>query len=92
MKSYYLKTITIVLIFLGFMDSVFPDDVKTIDGDIIIGEIVGVDEEYISVKQGQDNIVFIQWRIVSLISRNKEIMGLLPIEWVKMRGKSHRTQ
>ena len=56
------------------MDSVFPDDIKTIDGNIIDGEIVGVDEEYISVKQGQDNIVFIQWRIVSLISRNKEII------------------
>ncbi len=56
------------------MDNVFPDDIKTIDGNIIAGEIVGVDEEYISVKQGQDNIVFIQWRIVSLISRNKEII------------------
>ena len=74
MKNYYLKTITIVLIFLSLMDSVFPDDIKTIDGNIIVGETVGVDEEYISVKQGQDNIVFIQWRIVSLISRNKEII------------------
>lgn len=35
------------------MDSVFPDDIKTIDGNIIVGETVGVDEEYISVKQGQ---------------------------------------
>ncbi len=74
MQYYYLKTITIVLIFLSLMDSVFPDDIKTIDGNIIVGETVGVDEEYISVKQGQDNIVFIQWRIVSLISRNKEII------------------
>ena len=74
MKYYYLKTITTILIFLSLMDSVFPDDIKTIDGDIIVGETVGVDEEYISVKQGQDNIVFIQWRIVSLISRNKEII------------------
>src|SRR3990167_1175678 len=74
MKNYYLKTITIVLIFLSLMDSVFPDDIKTIDGNIIVGETVGVDEEYISVKQGQDNIVFIQWRVVSLISRNKEVI------------------
>lgn len=67
-------TITTVLIFLSLVDSVFPDDIKTIDGNIIVGEIVGVDEEYISVKQRQDNIVFIQWCIVSLISRNKEII------------------
>ena len=62
------------MIFLSLTDSLFPDDIKTIDGDIIVGETVGVDEEYISVKQGQDNIVFIQWRIVSLISRDKEII------------------
>ncbi|MBM4064260.1 MAG: DUF481 domain-containing protein [Planctomycetes bacterium] len=74
MKRYYLITITTVLIFFGLMESVFPDDIKTIDGSIIAGEIVGVDEEYISVKQGQDNMVFIQWRIVSLISRNREII------------------
>lgn len=74
MNYYYLKTITIVFIFLSLMDSVFPDDIKTIDGNIIVGETVGVDEEYISVKQSRDNIVFIQWRIVSLISRDKEII------------------
>ncbi|MEK7789892.1 MAG: hypothetical protein AAB283_08260, partial [Planctomycetota bacterium] len=74
MNYYYLITITIVLIFLSLMDSLFPDDIKTIDGDIIVGETVGVDEEYISVKQGHDNIVFIQWRIISLISRDKEMI------------------
>ncbi|HHT9112673.1 MAG: DUF481 domain-containing protein [Planctomycetes bacterium] len=74
MKNHYLTTITTVLIFLSLMDSIFADDIKTIDGNIIVGEIVGVDEEYVSVKQGQDSMVFIQWRIVSLISRNKEII------------------
>lgn len=74
MNYYYLITITTVLIFFSLTDSVFPDDIKTIDGNIIAGEIVGVDEEYISVKQGQDNIVFIQWRIISLISRDKEMI------------------
>src|SRR3989337_1493190 len=74
MKHYCLTTIATVLILLSLTDSVFPDDIKTIDGNIIVGEIVGVDEEYVSVKQGQYNIVFIQWRIVSLISRNKEII------------------
>lgn len=58
----------------SLMDGIFPDDIKTIDGNIIAGEIAGVDEEYLSVRQGQDNIVFIQWRIVSLISRDKEII------------------
>src|SRR3989339_586440 len=74
MKHYCLTTIATVLILLSLTDSVFPDDIKTIDGNIITGEIVGVDEEYLSFKQGQNNIVFIQWRIVSFISRNKEII------------------
>jgi len=74
MKHYCLTTIATVLILLSLTDSVFPDDIKTIAGNIITGEIVGVDEEYLSVKQGQNNIVFIQWRIVSFISRNKEII------------------
>ena len=74
MKHYSLITITTVLIFLSLADGVFPDDIKTIDGNIIAGEIVAVDEEYISVKQRQDSMVFIQWRIVSLISRKREII------------------
>src|SRR3990167_1297085 len=74
MKYCCLTTIITVLIFLSLMDSAFPDDIKTIDGNIIVGEIVGVDEEYISVKQMQDSMVFIQWRIVSLISRDKEVI------------------
>ena len=74
MKYYCLTTISTVLIFLSLMNSVFADDIKTIDGNIIAGEIVGVDEEYISVKQMQNSMVFIQWRIVSLISRNKEVI------------------
>lgn len=57
MKNHSLKTIAIVLIFLSLMDGVFPDDIKTIDGNIIVGETVGVDEEYISVKQGQDRCI-----------------------------------
>lgn len=74
MKQYYLITIATALVFLSLMDGVFSDDIKTIDGNIIAGEIVAVDEEYISVKQRQDSIVFIQWRIVSLISMNREII------------------
>ena len=56
------------------MHSSFPDEIKTIDGDIITGEVVDVDEEYLSIRQGQDHISFIQWRIISLISRDKEII------------------
>ncbi len=62
------------MIFLSLIVSVLADDIKTIDGNIIVGEIVGVDEEYISVKQRQDSMVFIQWRIVCLISRNHEVI------------------
>jgi len=43
MKHYCLTTIATVLILLSLTDSVFPDDIKTIDGNIITGEIVGVD-------------------------------------------------
>ncbi|MFN3531291.1 MAG: YdiY family protein [Candidatus Brocadia sp.] len=56
------------------MDRTFPDEIKTIDGDIITGEVVGVDEEYLSIRQGQDHISFLQWRIISLISRDKEVI------------------
>jgi len=59
---------------LSLMHSSFPDEIKTIDGDIITGEVVDVDEEYLSVRQSQDRISFIQWGIISLISRDKEII------------------
>lgn len=59
---------------LSLMHSSFPDEIKTIDGDIITGEVVNVDEEYLSIRQGPDRISFIQWSIISLISRDKEII------------------
>ena len=56
------------------MTKVFPDVVKTIDGDIVEGSVVSADEEYLCIRQKGNSINFIQWRIVSLISRNKEII------------------
>ena len=56
------------------MTKVFPDVVKTIDGDIVEGSVVSADEEYLCIRQKGNSINFIQWRIISLISRNKEII------------------
>lgn len=57
-----------------FIDKAFSEVIKTIDGDVIEGEVLNADEEYLSIRQGHDNITFIQWRIVNLISRNQEII------------------
>jgi putative salt-induced outer membrane protein YdiY len=56
------------------MDRVFSDEIKTIDGDIIVGEVVDIEEDYLSIKQSDNSISFLQWRIISLISRDKEII------------------
>ncbi len=70
-----LKYLTLFLLWLCLLiNNVFSDQIKTIDGNIVEGEVMGVDEEYLTVLQRSDSIVFIQWRIVSLISRNKEIV------------------
>lgn len=52
----------------------FTDEIKTIDGDIRKGEVVDADEEYLSIREEGDTISFIQWRIISLISRDKEVI------------------
>lgn len=62
------------LVYVFLMNMAFSDEVKTIDGDIIVGEVVDVDENYLSIKQSGDHISFLQWRIISLISREKEII------------------
>ncbi len=64
----------LLLAYVCLMDRVFSDEVKTIDGDIIMGEVMDVDEDYLSIKQSEDSISFLQWRIISLISREKEII------------------
>ena len=74
-KSFYRAILFVLLsVWSCLMDQAFSDAIKTIDGDVIEGEVVGVDEEYISVRQGDDRINFIQWRIISLISRDKEMI------------------
>jgi putative salt-induced outer membrane protein YdiY len=64
----------ILLLYFCFLRNGFTDEIKTIDGDIIKGEVVKVDEEYLVVREGGDTINFIQWRIISLISRGEEII------------------
>lgn len=61
-------------VWLSFPDKAFPDQVKTIDGKVIGGEVVHVDDEYLSIRQGNDSISFIQWRIVTLITKDREII------------------
>ncbi|MDN3514182.1 MAG: DUF481 domain-containing protein [Candidatus Brocadia sp.] len=70
---------TILLIFLLWscpmgMDKVYSDEIKTIDGSIVAGEVVEVNEEYLSVKQGQGRVISVPWHNTSLISREKEII------------------
>lgn len=69
-----LRFLFLLLAYVCLMDRVFSDEIKTIDGDIIEGEVMDVDEDYLSIKQSEDSISFIQWRIISLISRDKEII------------------
>src|SRR5574337_775212 len=69
-----IRLLILLMCWLCLMYMASPDEIKTIDGDIITGEVVDVDEEYLSVRQSQDRISFIQWSIISLISRNKEII------------------
>lgn len=63
-----------LLTWLCLMKNTFADEIKTIGGDIIEGEVIDVDEEYLSIRQGVDHIYFIQWDIIELISRDKEII------------------
>lgn len=62
------------LAYVCFVNMVFSEEVKTIDGDIITGEVVDADENCLSLRQSEDSICFLQWRIISLISRDKEII------------------
>ena len=51
----------------------FAEEIKTIDGAIIEGEIVSVDEEYLVIRQSHNHILFLQWRIINCIIRKDEI-------------------
>jgi len=71
----YSRLLTLFLIWPCLLiNQVFSDQIKTIDGNIIEGEVMDADEEYLTVRQRGDSVVFIQWRIISLISRDKEMI------------------
>ncbi|MBC6932639.1 MAG: DUF481 domain-containing protein [Candidatus Brocadia sp.] len=69
-----LRFFFLLLAYVCLMDRAISDEIKTIDGDIIEGEVVDVDEEYLSIRHSGDSISFLQWRIISLISRDKEVI------------------
>ncbi len=73
---YKLIFVFLAVVYLCLMDRVFCEEVKTIDGDIIVGEVVGADEDYLSIRHSGDSISFLHWRIISLISRDKEVIIL----------------
>lgn len=50
------------------------DEIKTIDGEVIEGKVIDVDEEYLSVRRQGNEVCFIQWRIINLISRTNEVI------------------
>ena len=71
----YSRLLTLFLIWPCLLiNQVFSDQIKTIDGNIIEGEVMDADEEYLAVRQRGDSVVFIQWHIISLISRDKEMI------------------
>jgi len=71
----YSRLLTLFLLWPCLLiNHVFSDQIKTIDGNIIEGEVMDADEEYLTVRQRGDSVVFIQWRIISLISRDKEMI------------------
>ncbi|MDR4508540.1 MAG: DUF481 domain-containing protein [Candidatus Brocadiaceae bacterium] len=57
-----------------FTTGAYPEEIQTIDGRIIKGEVVNTDKEYLCLRQEPDRIVFIEWRVIKLISRDKEII------------------
>ncbi len=69
-----LKIFVLLMTWLCFVGKGFPDVVKTIDGDIVEGRVVSADEEYLCIGQKGNSINFVQWRIISLISRDREII------------------
>lgn len=68
-----LKQISFLLVYIYISSIAFAEEIKTVDGAIIEGEIVSVDEEYLVIRQSHNHILFVQWRIISCIIRKDEI-------------------
>ncbi|UJS18056.1 MAG: DUF481 domain-containing protein [Candidatus Jettenia sp.] len=70
-----LRFLIFFLMYFCLINKAFTEEIKTIDGDIIKGEVVDADEECLSIRdEGGGAISFIQWRVISLISRDKEVI------------------
>lgn len=61
-------------LWLGFMDKALPDQIKTIDDRVVEGKVVHVDGEYLSLRQESGGICFIQWRTISLITKDEKVI------------------
>ena len=62
------------VLWFGFTTNAFPDQIKTIDDRVVEGEAVHVDGEYLSLRQENGGICFIQWRIISLITKDEKVI------------------
>lgn len=61
-------------LWLGFMDKALSDQIKTIDDRVVEGKVVHVDGEYLSLRQENGGICFIQWRTISLITKDEKVI------------------
>ena len=61
-------------LWLGFMDKAFSDQIKTIDDRVVEGKVVHVYGEYLSLRQENGGICFIQWRTISLITKDEKVI------------------
>lgn len=62
------------VLWFGFTNNAFPDQIKTIDDRVVDGEAVHADGEYLSLRQENGGICFIQWRIISLITKDEKVI------------------
>lgn len=63
-----------VSLWLGITDKAFSDQIKTIDDRVVEGKVVHVDGEYLSLRQENGGISFIQWRTISLITNDEKVI------------------
>lgn len=74
-----MNKISLILILCGLLlacvrqtTTSLAEEIKTIDGDVIEGKVVSVDEDYLAVRQESNHISFLHWDIVSYIIRKPD--------------------
>ncbi len=71
---FFVMLFAFVGLWLGITDKAFSDQIKTIDDRVVEGKVVHVDGEYISLRQENGGICFIQWRTISLITNDEKVI------------------